>query len=99
MQSRLWTMPLLLIGLSLAVPIMSLAAPDLRQSPPPRREPPPEAFLACEGKAAGEAVVFETPHGDEIEAICRYLDERLVAKPINDPPPPPRDAPPSADEK
>lgn len=99
MKSRLGTMPLLLIGLLLASPIASLAAPDLRQEPPTRREPPPEAFLACEGKAAGEAVVIETSHGDEIEAVCRYLDERLVAKPINGPPSRPRDDQRSADEK
>lgn len=99
MLSRQWTMPLLLIGLSLAAPIASLASPDSKQEPPARREPTPEAFLACEEKAAGEAMVIETPHGDEIEAVCRYLDERLVAKPINGPPPRPRDEQRSADEK
>ncbi len=97
MLSKPWTMSLLLIGLSLAAPIASLASPDSKQEPPARREPPPEAVLACEGKAAGEAVVIETPHGDEIEAVCRYLDERLVAKPINGPPPRPRNAPPADD--
>lgn len=98
MKSRQGTLPLLLIGLLLAAPMVSLAAPDLSQEPPARWEPPPEAFLACEGKAAGEAVVIETPYGDEIEAVCRYFDARLVAKPINGPPPRPRNEQQSADD-
>jgi hypothetical protein len=103
MKSTPWTTALLLSGLMLAAPVIGLTAADAQKEPPARREPPhgppPEAYLACEGKSAGEAVVFETPYGDEIEAICRYLDDRLVAKPINGPPPRPRDEKESMDEK
>lgn len=83
----------MLIGLLLIAPSVGLAAVDTDQERPQRRErpqgPPPEFFQACTDKQAGEAVSIETPHGHVIDAICTERDGRLVAKPLNDPPPPP----------
>lgn len=43
--------------------------------------PPKEAFDACAGKKAGEAVRFTTPRGDNVAAVCRELDGKLAAQP------------------
>jgi len=81
----------LLIGLLLAAPAISRATADTIQEPPAGRNhpagPPPEAYGACVGKKSGEAVIIETPHGDSIEAVCKAQGDRLVAKPLNGPPP------------
>jgi hypothetical protein len=83
----------LIIGLLVAAMTIDQAIADTIDDPPVRRErpngPPPEAYAACEGKNAGEAVLVETPHGDTIEAVCTLKDDRLFARPINPPPPPP----------
>lgn len=84
----------LIIALVLAAPAFGqMTFDNTMQDPPARRErphgPPPGAFIAGEGKKAGEAVLIETPHGDEIEAVCKYRDDRLVAQPLNGPPPRP----------
>ena len=69
------------ITLGMAAPVMANTLP-----PPPGmgerpNGPPPEAFTACDGKKAGDAVTVATPHGDQIQAVCEILDSRLVAKP------------------
>ncbi|MBP2676820.1 MAG: hypothetical protein H6Q84_3660 [Deltaproteobacteria bacterium] len=43
--------------------------------------PPKEAFDACAGKKAGEAVRFTTPRGDNVAAVCREFDGKLAAQP------------------
>jgi protein CpxP len=43
--------------------------------------PPKEAFDACAGKKAGEAVRFITPRGDNVAAVCREFDGKLAAQP------------------
>ncbi len=58
--------------------------------PPKHQGPPPEFFEACKGKAAGDSVTLETPHGDTIKAVCEQKDDQLIARPLN-PPPPPKD--------
>lgn len=45
--------------------------------------PPPEAREACEGKAEGESVSFETRRGDTLTGECQYVEEQLVAVPEN----------------
>ncbi|MFH0781721.1 MAG: hypothetical protein V2B20_07170 [Pseudomonadota bacterium] len=75
---------LFLMALAIAGP----ATADTLPPPPPGmgerpNGPPPEAFTACEGKKAGDAVTVTTPRGDLIKAVCEILDSRLVAKPIN----------------
>lgn len=83
----------MLIGLLLAAPAISPATTGTIQEPPDRKEhthgPPPEAYMACKGKQAGEAVTIKTPHGDTLEAVCESMNDRLVAKPLNGPPPRP----------
>ncbi len=78
---------LFLIALAIAGPVTADPLP-----PPPGmgerpNGPPPEAFTACEGKKAGDAVIVTTPRGDEIKAVCEIMDSRLVAKPLNAPQP------------
>ena len=51
-----------------------------------RHGPPPEAFTACEGKNAGEAAQFVSPHGDTVTGICESIRGRLVLRPDNPPP-------------
>ncbi|HTI66348.1 MAG TPA: hypothetical protein VL460_02250 [Caulobacteraceae bacterium] len=48
--------------------------------PGPRR-PPPQAFEACVGKAAGEAVQLTTPAGAIVGAACRRTPQGLAAIP------------------
>lgn len=76
----------MLIGLLLAAPTVSPATTVTIQEPPDRKEhshgPPPEAYVACKGKQAGEAVTIKTPHGDTLEAVCESMNDRLVAKPL-----------------
>ncbi|MDO6461200.1 hypothetical protein Q4485_10875 [Granulosicoccaceae sp. 1_MG-2023] len=43
--------------------------------------PPPEAFTACEGKSAGDAVSFSGRGGETMEAVCAEHDGQLVAVP------------------
>lgn len=48
---------------------------------PRRKGPPPEAFAACEGRAEGEKVAFDTPRGHTLQAICKHKQGKLVAVP------------------
>ncbi|POZ62283.1 hypothetical protein [Chromobacterium alticapitis] len=59
-------------------------------SPPPEnsRVPPDEAFQACNGKKAGDAVNFTTPRGEKMSGKCKLLPARLAAVPDHPPPPP-----------
>jgi hypothetical protein len=52
----------------------------------PRRSPPPIAIEACEGKNAGDACSFETPHGHTIEGECAQIGETIACKPDRPPP-------------
>lgn len=45
--------------------------------------PPPEAIEACEDKAEGDSVSFETRRGDSVEGTCEMVEEQLVAVPEN----------------
>lgn len=49
------------------------------------RQPPPEAIEACEGKAEGATVSFETPRGETVEGSCILKDDVLVAMPEHRP--------------
>ena len=48
-----------------------------------RGPPPPEAFEACKGKAAGDAVQFTTPRGT-VAASCADTPQGLAARPNQD---------------
>ncbi|WP_319585892.1 hypothetical protein [uncultured Desulfobulbus sp.] len=94
MQPKGLVTTVLIITLVLAAPALGqMTFDNTMQEPTAGRERPcgrpPEAFIACKGKKVGEAVLIETPHGDEIAAVCKYRDERLVAQPLNGPPPRP----------
>jgi hypothetical protein len=43
--------------------------------------PPAEAYTACEGKQAGDAAQFVTPHGDTVSGTCEPEADRLVLRP------------------
>ena len=45
--------------------------------------PPPEAYTACEGKNAGDAAEFISPHGDTVTGICELQGDLLVLRPDN----------------
>jgi len=47
--------------------------------------PPKEAFDACSGKKAGDAVRFTTPRGDNVASVCREFDGKLAAAPAMGP--------------
>lgn len=83
---------LLFITLLLALPPLSSATTDAGDPPPSRsgrpQGPPPEFATACEGKQVGETVVINTLRGESIEATCEQRDNKLMARPINPPPPP-----------
>lgn len=87
--------------LALLVLLAATAAPAWASDGPPRfpgapgngrrHAPPPEAYSACEGKTAGDAVQVTGRRGEIIAATCRELDGRLVAIPDHRPgagPPP-----------
>lgn len=48
-----------------------------------RPGPPPEAYTACEGKTAGDAVEMEGPQGDTISGTCIQEGDKLVLRPDN----------------
>ena len=43
--------------------------------------PPPEAFTVCEGKSAGDAAEFVSPHGDTVSGTCEKEGDQLVLRP------------------
>lgn len=51
-----------------------------------RPGPPPEAFAACKGKAVGDAVTFAGREGEQVEAVCKEIQGKLVAAPDRMPP-------------
>ena len=60
------------------------------EGPPP---PPPEALEACEGKQAGDACGFASPHGEVSgECFTPSADKPLACRPDEPPPPPPERA-------
>lgn len=59
--------------------------------------PPPEAIDACKDKKEGDSVEFTSPNGDTIKAICKQIDSRLAAMPINWPGRGPDGPPPEED--
>lgn len=68
---------------AILIGLLSLSSADCfakgdREHP---RQPPPEAIEACEGKAEGDIVSFETPRGDTVEGSCTLKDDTLVAMP------------------
>jgi len=48
--------------------------------------PPPEAFTACQGKEVGDAVTFSGHNGENVEAVCKEIQDQLVASPDKMPP-------------
>ena len=79
---------LILITLTIAAPVMADRmgpSPGVVDRP---NGPPPEAFTACEGKKAGDAVTVTTKNGDQIKAICETVNNRLAARPTEPPPKP-----------
>jgi len=52
--------------------------------PPPGSgniKPPPEAIEACKDMNEGTEVEITTPRGDKLKAVCRQIDNQLVAVP------------------
>ena len=66
-----------IIALLTIVPATSYAAGHKR----PQHGPPPEAYTVCEGKIAGDAAQFESPHGETIMGTCEQEGDRLVLRP------------------
>ena len=54
----------------------------------PRRGPPPEALAACQGRAAQDACVFDSPRG-KAQGRCLAPEGRPLACVPADAPPPP----------
>ncbi|GAB6062488.1 hypothetical protein [Deferrisoma palaeochoriense] len=75
----------LLLTLVLGLGLSFLSAPARARGGRPPHGPPPEAFEACEGKGAGDAVEFRGGRGELVEAVCREHDGRLVAVPKDAP--------------
>lgn len=46
-----------------------------------RHGPPEEAIAACEGYIEGDAVSFEAPNGESLEATCKKVSGVLAAVP------------------
>jgi Spy/CpxP family protein refolding chaperone len=69
---------LVLAALAALLPATSWAAPVGEGR---RMHPSPQAIAACEGKSAGDAVQFSNRRGQTVQAICRRMDENLVAMP------------------
>ncbi|HEY9031594.1 MAG TPA: hypothetical protein VIM93_09565 [Kangiella sp.] len=46
-----------------------------------RHGPPEEAVAACEGYIEGDAVSFEAPNGENLEATCKKVAGVLAAVP------------------
>ncbi|QEL56120.1 hypothetical protein [Chromobacterium paludis] len=68
---------------------LGLAQLALATTPPGNaRMPPDEAFQACNGKKAGDAVSFTTPRGEKMSGKCKMMPARLAAVPDHPPPPP-----------
>ncbi|MGZ3421614.1 MAG: hypothetical protein ACXWUG_28410 [Polyangiales bacterium] len=65
-----------------------VANSPMSEKPPP---PPPEAFIACEGKASGDACTVHV-HDKDITGRCSSSpdDSRLFCRPDGPPPPPPQ---------
>lgn len=84
--------PLLFLTLLLALPPLASATSESSNEPPSRsgrpQGPPPEFATACQDKQVGEKVEIKTPRGDSIEATCEQRGDKLMARPINPPPPP-----------
>lgn len=53
--------------------------------PPPsgrgNMKPPAEAIQACKDKNEGAEVEITTPRGDKLKAVCKKIDNQLVAVP------------------
>lgn len=82
---------LLLITLVIAAPVMANSIeppPGMGKQP---KEPPPEAFAACEGRKTGDSVTVVIRQGEQINAVCESLNNRLVARPILEKPPKPQE--------
>ncbi len=45
------------------------------------RQPPKEAIEACVDKAEGDPVSFKGRRGESLEALCKMMDDQLVAVP------------------
>ncbi|AOZ49893.1 hypothetical protein [Chromobacterium vaccinii] len=79
-------------------PLLSalLAAASIQAAPAQDRQPvpPDEAFQACNGKQAGDAVSFTTPRGEKMTGKCKMMPARMAAVPDHPPPPPPNGKPP-----
>lgn len=84
-----WTIVTMLTIITL-VPTAGWAFGGLKERERPQG-PPPEAIEACKGKAAGDKVQLTTPSGEVLQAVCKNLDDQLVAMPVagrhRDPPP------------
>lgn len=70
------------ITLMAMVSINASASNDSNKRP----GPPPEAFAACKGKAVGDTVTFSGRDGEQIEAVCKEIQGKLVAAPDRMPP-------------
>lgn len=47
----------------------------------PQRNPPKEAIEACANSAENEVVTFKGRRGEELTAVCRLVENQLVAVP------------------
>ena len=68
--------------LTISVTGLALATPMLE----PPKEPPPQAYVACVGKKAGDAVIMATADSRQIQAVCQVVNNRLAARPVIPPP-------------
>ena len=66
--------------------VIALGSQTFAKGPGGRHQgPPPEAYTACEGKCAGDAAEFVSPHGDTVTGTCVQQGDRLVLRPDNPP--------------
>lgn len=69
----------LIITLVLLTSFSALANEEHRE----RRQPPQVAIDACIDKVEGDAVLFTTRRGNELEATCKIRRDQLLAVPDN----------------
>ncbi len=56
--------------------------PNNKKANGKRRSPPPEAYLACEGKSAGDEAQFESRRGKMLTGSCEDNNGKLVVRPV-----------------
>ena len=70
----------------LALLLCTGCAKDEEHSDNRHQGPPPEAFQACSDKQVGDTVEFKGRRGENLSAVCREMNGKLVAVPEGAPP-------------